>query len=101
LELDIQPAGGRWTYEEFAKLQDEHGERWEIMGGELYLSPRSTALHQTILSDLTIALYQFAEQEHDLGTVFIGPLDVLFAVGDFMAPDALFVRRDRKEIITE
>jgi Uma2 family endonuclease/predicted RNase H-like HicB family nuclease len=101
VELDVQPAGGRWTYEEFAKLPDEHRERWEIMSGELSLSPRSTPLHQTVLSDLTIALYQFAEKEHHLGTVFIGPVDVLFAVGDFMAPDALFVRRDRKEIITE
>lgn len=101
VELDIQPAGGRWTYEEFAKLPDEHRERWEIMAGELSLSPRSTALHQTVLRDLTIALYQFAEKEHDLGDVFIGPLDVLFAVGDFIAPDALFVRRDRKEIISD
>jgi Uma2 family endonuclease/predicted RNase H-like HicB family nuclease len=101
VEMDVQPAGGIWTYEEFAKLPDEHGERWEVIEGELYRPHSAIPLHQTVVSDVVLAIYRFTELERDLGSTFIGPLDVLFAVGDFMAPDGLFVRRERLEIITD
>jgi Uma2 family endonuclease len=42
----------------------------------------------------------FAE-EKELGEVFISPLDVLFAEGDYLEPDILFVRRGRDEVLTD
>ena len=100
MKLDIQPAGGRWTYEEFAKLPDEHRERYEVIAGELYVTRTPSPLHQEVVMSLLFEIHRFAEA-HRLGTALPGPVDVLFAIGDFMAPDALFIRHDRERIITD
>jgi Uma2 family endonuclease len=89
----------RWTYEEFAKLPDD-GNRYEIIAGELYVTPAPRTLHQKIVSELTIRLGEFVRQ-NVLGWVLPGPIDVLFAEGDYLEPDLVFVRRERKGIITD
>ena len=38
---------------------------------------------------------------HDLGRVYPGPIDVLFAQGDYLAPDLVFVHKDRLSIISK
>jgi Uma2 family endonuclease len=40
-------------------------------------------------------------REYALGEVYVGPVDVLFAEGDYLAPDLVFVRRDRTSILDE
>jgi Uma2 family endonuclease len=49
---------------------------------------------------LVLLIQQFLKAHH-LGRVYIGPVDVLFAIGDMMAPDLVFVRRERVGIISE
>ena len=90
----------RWTYEEFAKLPED-GNRYEIIAGELYVTKVNFPLHQEVLASVLTPLYRFAEMDHDIGTTIMGPVDVLFAEGDFLEPDIVFVRRDRDEIITD
>jgi hypothetical protein len=36
--MATQPRRGRWTYEEFARLPED-GNRYEIIAGELYVTP--------------------------------------------------------------
>lgn len=83
----------RWTYEEFARLPDD-GNRYEVIAGELYVTPSPRSLHQRIVSRLDRTLGSFAE-EHELGEVIVGPLDVLFAEENYLAPDLVFVRSGR------
>jgi len=90
----------RWTYEEFAKLPED-GNRYEIIAGELYVTKVNFPLHQEVLASVLAPLYRFEEMDHDIGTTIMGPVDVLFAEGDFLEPDIVFVRRDRDEIITD
>ena len=89
---------GGWTYEEFARLPDD-GTRYEVIEGELYLSPSPRPLHQRAVSELIYRLEAFT-REYDLGLIFPGPIDVLFAEGDYLAPDLVFVRKERLGIVS-
>jgi Uma2 family endonuclease len=86
----------RWTYREFAQLPDD-GNRYEVIAGELYVTPAPGSIHQKIVTNLIKLLGPFVEN-HGLGELVLG-IDVLFAEGDYLEPDLVFVRHDREEII--
>lgn len=93
----------RWTYEEYVRLpqpSEARGTRFEVIDGELYVTPGPSRRHQRIVVRLTALLHRFVE-ENLLGEVLVSPFDVLFAEGDYVEPDLLFVRSDRLEILTE
>ena len=90
----------RWTYEEFARLPEGDGNRYEVIAGELYVSPAPGLRHQRIVTKLTVALETHSTR-FDLGDVLVGPIDVLFAEGDYLEPDIIFVGRERRSIESE
>ncbi|MBI4207466.1 MAG: Uma2 family endonuclease [Betaproteobacteria bacterium] len=93
------PSARRWSYSEFARLPDD-GNRYEVIGGELYVTPAPGTRHQLLVTRLGHILSGFVE-EHRLGWVIVSPVDVLFAEGDYVEPDLVFVRRERKGIISD
>ena len=97
--MSTQPAVRGWTYEEFANLPDD-GNRYEVIAGELSVTPAPSITHQKIATRLIAALENFAEETR-AGTVFSAPLDVIFGEGDYLEPDILFVRAERAGIIKE
>jgi Uma2 family endonuclease len=62
------------------------------------MTPAPQPFHQEVVGRLFETLRPFVRQ-HDLGRVIVGPIDVLFAEGDYLEPDLVFVRRDRRDII--
>jgi Uma2 family endonuclease len=94
-----QPANGVWTYEEYMKLPVE-STRYEVIAGDLYITPPPPVRHQVAISKLLFRMSP-AEEDLGLGILFLGPLDVLFGEGDFLEPDGIFVRRGREEIIKD
>ena len=90
----------RWSYDEFARLPSDDGKRYEIIDGELYVTPAPRTPHQLGLVRLGSRLHGFVEQ-HELGWVIPGPVDVLFAEGDYLEPDLVFVRKERRGIISD
>lgn len=98
-EMPERATRERWTYAEFARLPSD-GNRYEIIAGELCVTPAPRPLHQEIVSELATLLRGHASA-HDLGWVMVGPIDVLLAEGDYLEPDLVFVRRERKGILTD
>ena len=98
--MPLDAATRRWAYEELPEFPEDDGYRYEYVAGELVVTRFSSPWHQKVLMRLAVLLYGFAEM-HRLGFVCMGPIDILFAVGDFIAPDLVFVRSDRLEIIGE
>ena len=90
----------RWTWAEFARLPGQEGRRVEVIDDELYVTPSPTPWHQLMVARLMEVLGPFV-REHDLGKVFPGPVDVIFAEGDYLAPDLVFVRRDRLGLLSD
>ena len=86
------------TYQDY--LNTPHDERYELIDGELIMSPSPRKAHQQTHAKLGTRLYTFVER-HNLGEVYFAPFDVVFSITDVVQPDLLFVSRDRLYIITE
>lgn len=92
------PEALKLTYEDYAALPEDR--RYEVVDGDLFAMPSQTLFHQTVLLRLIHLLGDFVEQR-DLGVVLPGPIDVLLSRYDIFQPDALFVSKARRPILSE
>lgn len=75
----------------------EDGNRYEILDGELIVSPARSRVHQELLSRLYRLVYQHGDAS-GLGKVYFAPVDVRLSPHDIVQPDLLFIRADRLDI---
>ena len=97
---DRIPSGRiKLTYDDYVGLPND-GKRYEILDGELSVSPAPTSRHQTVSMNLSTILNLFVRQRR-LGRVLAAPTDVILAPTTIVQPDILFVRAERASIIEE
>ena len=77
-----------WTYAEYARFPDD-GNRYEVIDGEVLVTPAPSTRHQHIAGNLYIRLREHVER-HDLGFVLFD-VDLLFQTGQFLRPDLVYV----------
>jgi Uma2 family endonuclease len=87
----------RATIEDYEQLPE--GAPYQLIGGELIMSPSPTRNHQDIASNIDFALKSFIIPRH-LGRVYFAPLDVQLSDTDVYQPDILFIRQERLSLIT-
>ena len=85
------------TYDDLPQTADD-GRRYEIIGGELLVSPSPMTRHQLLVLQLSRSVADFVD-EHSLGMVLPGPVDVRLGVHTVVVPDLLFVRSERPDIV--
>jgi len=94
------PQQGEWTYEDYARLPD-NGFRYEVIHGELFMSPAPNTVHQTIVGEIFFVLMKLAKKQN-LGQVLTAPIDVVLGnIGTPVQPDIIFIRQERLDIIGE
>jgi Uma2 family endonuclease len=98
--MSTHPAVREWTYAEFARLPDD-GNRYEVIAGELYVTPPPDWSHQEASARFNWRLRGFATEQHALGLVLYAPLAVIFADGDYLEPDIVFLRADHMHYRTK
>ena len=96
-----QPPAGRivLTYEDYCALPDD-GRRYEIIEGELYVTPSPRRAHQRFAGNLLVTLHTWVRAQA-AGEVFIAPFDVILARTTVVVPDLVFVSRERLDIVTD
>lgn len=88
------------TWEDVLRMPDD-GNRYEFIGGRLYMTPAPVIRHQRISGRLHSALLRVLEHPGH-GEVFYAPVLVEFpGTGDRVQPDILFVSHERRGIIAE
>lgn len=97
MHTSLVPEPIKLTYQDFCALPDD-GRRYEILDGDLYMSPSPGLVHQTVLGNLLFTLYEHV-RERRLGTLLPGPIDVLLSEYDIVVPDILFVGALRTALI--
>ncbi len=95
----VMPVDTRLTYEDYCLLPND-GKRYEIIEGELFVTPSPVTAHQRIVTRLASYLLTYVE-EHDLGMVFVAPFDVVFSRFDVVEPDILFISKAHLSVLTE
>lgn len=94
------PQPGEWTYEDWVRLPDD-GFRYEVLNGELYMTPPPTTQHQRASFRLALRMGNFV-LDHNLGEVLLAPCGVYLPAHPIpVQPDILFVRAERRGIIGE
>ena len=87
-----------WTYADYASLPDD-GQKYEVIDGEVYVTPAPGLTHQEIAGRLYRVLIAYVE-EHELGRVFYD-VDLLFVSGQFLRPDLVYVPAERSHGLGE
>lgn len=88
----------RFTYQDYLQIPGE--KRYEIIDGDLHMTPAPLTRHQKILGNIFRKLWDFVT-ERKLGEVLFAPVDVVLSQEDIVQPDILFISRDRLGILTE
>lgn len=89
----------RFTYAEYRTLP-ETGPRYQLIDGDLLMSPAPNVRHQTLVMRLGTALHSCVEA-HRFGRVWGGPVDVILSDEDVLQPDLVFVSTARAAIVAE
>ena len=95
----IPPGKITLTYDDYRLLPDDRN-RYEILDGELSVTPAPATKHQTVLGNLhrLLANHVVANQ---IGKLFIAPTDLILAPTTVVQPDLIFIGNDRRQIVTE
>lgn len=88
-----------FTYEDL-KAIPENGKQYQILEGDLIVSPSPKTLHQIIVLNLSAILREYVKKR-STGIVICAPIDVVLSRENVFQPDALFISSENKNIITE
>jgi Uma2 family endonuclease len=85
-----------FTYEDYRRLPE--GAPYQLVGGELILTPAPSTYHQIVAFNLGLALGNFVVSRQ-LGRVLFAPVDVYLAETESYQPDIIFISRERLGIL--
>ena len=88
----------RFTYADYARLPDDR--RYEVIDGELYLTPAPTPYHQMVKLRIEKILLDHVESR-GLGQILDAPCDVVLSQFDVLQPDVFFISSGRLAAIGE
>lgn len=91
----VQP---RLTYPDLLDLPDD-GKRYELLEGELVVSPAPAPRHQRAV--VHIAVFLRRAEDAGYGLVYVAPFYVVFDEDHTTEPDVFFIRRERLQIVGE
>ena len=89
----------KYTYQDYLNLPND-GKRYEVINGELVMTPAPNIFHQTILINLVNELKNFLKKEN-VGKMLCAPTDVKLINSNVVQPDIIFISQENLNIITE
>jgi Uma2 family endonuclease len=90
------------TFEDYLALP-ETMQRYEIIDGEMIMSPAPTSKHQIVIGNIYTFLRTFVRR-FKLGIVILSPVDIIIRHAPKLRtrqPDVIFVSRARRSIVQE
>src|SRR5258706_8116666 len=87
-------ASVKYTYEDLQTFPEGDGKRYEIIDGELLVSPAPMSRHQLVLSNFHLWVRLYLE-ENRIGKVLFAPFDVVLSDVNVVEPDLLFLSNAR------
>jgi Uma2 family endonuclease len=88
----------KFTYQDCLQLPEDR--RYEIIDGELFLTPAPGTYHQRISARLQYLLTRCVRETGE-GEIFNAPCDLVLSETDVVQPDILFIAKGRERIVKE
>jgi Uma2 family endonuclease len=92
------PAALKFTYEDYALLPEDR--RYEVIDGEVFVTPAPSLFHQAVSERLEHALREFLGRT-GFGVMLHAPCDVILSPHDVVQPDILVVTTGRRSILSD
>jgi Uma2 family endonuclease len=92
----IEAEKKKYTYEDYEKLPE--GSPFQLIDGELVMTPAPVPYHQQILLRIISSFIEF-NAKHKLGEILIAPIDVFLSETETYQPDIIFISNERMKII--
>lgn len=89
---EVRPLPIRYTVDDIEFLPDHENNKYEIIGGELFVSHAPHLNHQRTITNLLFKLSQYLES-NPIGEIFPGP-GVIFTREDAVIPDLVFATHE-------
>ena len=83
----------RYTAQMVRELPED-GNRYEVVHGELFVTPAPLPRHQAVVLRLHLLLHPYLESVGRKGWVFLGPADISWDDETLVQPDVLVVPRE-------
>lgn len=93
------PPQGEWTYDDYLQLPD-NGFRYEILDGDLHMSPAPAPRHQLLILRLGGAILRHLEL-NNAGRAFPAPVDVRLDENVLVQPDLVVVLNAKLPNVSE
>jgi len=90
----------KFTADDYRALPEGGHPRYQLVEGELIVSPSPSWLHQKILLNLFRILDAHLGKQ-PIGEIAIAPVDVYLTEHDVLQPDLLFISKERSHLIRE
>jgi Uma2 family endonuclease len=87
--MHMQAFRRQWTADDLQDLPDD-GQRYEVVDGELFVTPSPSANHQRALSILFRRIADYVDRER-VGEAFFSPSDITFSPRRAVQPDLFIV----------
>lgn len=88
-----------YTYQDYLELPED-GKHYEVINGELIMTPAPFTIHQKVSANIVGELRPFVKK-HQKGEVLYAPVDVVLSENNVVQPDILFIAEKHANIITE
>ncbi len=79
----------QWTWDDLQELPDD-GNRYEVIDGELFVTPAPALRHQRAVGELFSLLREYLARER-VGEVLVSPADVMFSKRNAVQPDVFVI----------
>ncbi|GAB5520302.1 MAG: Uma2 family endonuclease [Rhodothermales bacterium] len=89
----------RLNYEDYCALPED-GKRYEIIDGDLFMSPAPSFWHQRYLVRMLTSIGKYLEL-HPVGEVVVAPLDVILDEENIVQPDLIFISTAKSHLIVK
>src|SRR4051794_14865354 len=78
----------------------DDGNRYEVIDGELFVTPPPVVAHQYPSSELHGSIWRHLK-DHPIGIIFSAPIGVVLGRHDGVQPDLVYVANEHRDIIAE
>jgi len=87
------------TYEDYITLPNDRN-RYEILEGELIVTPSPTFKHQEVSRNLLLILH-YHIKKNNLGKIVAAPMDVILEDTTVAQPDIIFISKEKYRFVTK
>lgn len=87
-----------FNYRDYLELP--YDKRYEIIDGDLHMTPAPLTYHQKITRNIYLLLWEYVKK-NNLGELLFAPVDVVFSNEDIVQPDIVFISKQKESILTE